>query len=132
MGSSFAFCDVRALYLSLEKSAKLVLRASSITTSGAKVIGYDIPYALHLYDETRRYFLQRVQRQLSHDQLDLKYVAEAGDETEALRRYRETFTINWWMLEHDVDARWQEVECQERHRRLKPVEDLELKFANRL
>lgn len=51
------------------------------------------------------------------DKLDTAYVAAAGsDEKEWIRRYRERFTINWWILEHDVDAKWQEIETMERHK----------------
>lgn len=51
------------------------------------------------------------------DKLDTAYVSAAGsDEKEWIRRYRERFTINWWILEHDVDAKWQEIEAMERHK----------------
>lgn len=78
--------------------------------------GYNLPYALHLYNETRRQFLRRAEQQLAYDKKDVQYCAEAiGDYAEYVRRYRETFTINWWLLEHDVDAKFQEVEARERH-----------------
>jgi salicylate hydroxylase len=145
-GSSFAFSDVWALYRSLWRAhtAKLPTdaslpattsysRSSSVpsasssstslsSTTSSRVdliklsIPYNIPYALHLYNETRAGFLQRVERQLAYDRMDLSYVKAAeDDEQEYIRRYRERFTINWWLLEHDVDAKWQEVEAQERH-----------------
>lgn len=76
-----------------------------------------MPYALRLYNETRRHFLARVEEQIKMDKLDTAYVAAAGsDEKEWIRRYRERFTINWWILEHDVDAKWQEIETMERHK----------------
>ncbi|CAK7223394.1 hypothetical protein SCUCBS95973_005163 [Sporothrix curviconia] len=111
-GCSFAFGDVRALYLSL-------WRAHNMPSSTSDT-AYDVPYALHLYNETRRHFLHRVERQIQMDKVDQAYVAAAGDDgpendAEWIRRYRERFTINWWLLEHDVDARWQEVEAMERH-----------------
>jgi hypothetical protein len=78
---------------------------------------YDVPYSLYLYNETRRYFLQRVKKQMDNDRLDGAYIAGAGDnENEWIQRYRERFTINWWLLEHDVDEKWQEVEADARHR----------------
>ncbi|KAK4937279.1 hypothetical protein LTR10_022036 [Elasticomyces elasticus] len=111
-GCSFAFSDVRALYLSLWRTHQ-----SSSTSSEATTALYDVPYALRLYDETRRHFLARVEEQIKLDKLDTGYVAAAGsDEKEWIRRYRERFTINWWILEHDVDAKWQEVEAMERHK----------------
>jgi salicylate hydroxylase len=76
---------------------------------------YDIPYSLHLYNETRKYLLQRVEKQIAYDRLDTAYIAAAGTEDEWIRRYRERFTINWFILEDEVDARWQEVEAEERH-----------------
>ncbi|CAK7208957.1 hypothetical protein SEUCBS140593_000331 [Sporothrix eucalyptigena] len=111
-GYSFAFGDVRALYLSLWCSHNM--------TGSTSDTAYDVPYALHLYNETRRQFLHRVEKQIQMDKVDLAYVAAAGDadpenDAEWIRRYRERFTINWWLLEHDVDARWQEVEAMERH-----------------
>jgi salicylate hydroxylase len=75
-----------------------------------------VPYALHLFNETRKDFLHRVERQISADKVDTAYVAAAEDDKEYIKRYRERFTINWWLLEHDVDAKWQEVEAMERHR----------------
>ncbi len=54
---------------------------------------------------------------MGYDRLDSAYIAGAGDdEKEWVRRYREKFTINWWLLDHDVDEKWQEVECEERYR----------------
>jgi hypothetical protein len=48
---------------------------------------------------------------MDNDRLDGTYIAGAGDDdNEWIRRYRERFTINWWLLEHDVDEKWQEVE----------------------
>ena len=87
-GCSFAFGDVRALYLSL-------WRTHAPNASAADASAYDIPYALHLYNETRRYFLQRVEQQTKMDKVDIAYVAAALDEQEWIRRYRERFTINW-------------------------------------
>ncbi|KAI1626798.1 salicylate hydroxylase [Exophiala viscosa] len=111
-GCSFAFSDVRALCLSLWRTHQ-----SSSTISEASTAPYDVPYALRLYNETRRHFLARVEEQIKLDKLDTAYVAAAGsDEKEWIRRYRERFTINWWILEHDVDAKWQEVEAMERHK----------------
>lgn len=53
---------------------------------------------------------------MANDRLDGAYIAGAGnDEREWIKRYRERFTINWWLLEHDVDEKWQEVEADERH-----------------
>ncbi|KAJ9138230.1 Salicylate hydroxylase [Pleurostoma richardsiae] len=135
-GCAFAFSDVWALYRSLHRThasrppSMASPNASSSTppssrdaspkrsaTPGTAPVAYSIPYALHLYDETRRHFLQRAEKQVSLDKLDIEYCAKAIDDyDEYVRRYRETFTINWWLLEHDVDARWQEVEAEERHR----------------
>jgi salicylate hydroxylase len=132
MGCALAFCDVWALHRSLHRAhssrlptdaspSSLAALKSTISSTASSPLNsqqrhYDIPYALHLYNETRRYFLQRVQKQLTYDREDIEYCTEAiGDYDEYVQRYRETFTINWWMLEHDVDARWQEVEAEERH-----------------
>jgi salicylate hydroxylase len=105
-GCSFAFADVRALYLSLWRTYK----PKPLSYSNTKT-HYDVPYSLHLYNETRRYYLQRVKKQMDNDRLDGTYIAGAGDDdNEWIRRYRERCTINWWLLEHDVDEKWQEVE----------------------
>jgi hypothetical protein len=88
---------------------------------------YNVPYALHLYNESRKHFLQRVESQISADKVDTAYLLDAGDDdAEYIRRYREKFTINWWLLEHDVDARWQEVEAMERHKY--KIQDAEVKI----
>lgn len=60
-------------------------------------------------------FLKRVESQLFNDKLDGAYVSAACDEEEWIRRWKKKFTINWWILEHDVDVKWQEVEAQERY-----------------
>jgi hypothetical protein len=52
---------------------------------------------------------------MDNDRLDGAYIAGAG-ENEEIRRYREIFTINWWLLEHYIDEKWQEVEADARHR----------------
>jgi salicylate hydroxylase len=110
VGSSLALADVRALYLSLWRTH------NPRHHPGSSSPPYDIPYALHLFNETRRYCLQRVERQIAYDRLDTQYIAAAGDdEQEWIRRYRERFTINWFILEDEVDAKWQEVEAEERH-----------------
>jgi len=108
-GCSFAFADVRALYLSLQRTYN-----SKPNVDSFKPL-YNVSYALHLYNETRMPFLKRVESQLGNDKLDAAYVAAACDEEEWIRRWKKKFTINWWILEHDVDAKWQEVEAQERH-----------------
>ncbi len=99
---------MRALFLSLWRAH-----------TPASPAAYNLPYALHLYNETRRHFLARVEQQIQMDKLDIAYLAAAGsrpeDDAEAIRRYRERFNVNWWILEHDVDARWQEVEAHARH-----------------
>lgn len=108
-GSAFCFSDVWALYRSLQ-------RTYSFQSPSKPPTGYDVPYALHLFDETRRHFLLRVERQFEYDRLDGLYVSEAMDDDEEFaRRYRERYTLIWWILEHDVDAKWQEVEAEERH-----------------
>ncbi|OAA63689.1 Salicylate hydroxylase (Salicylate 1-monooxygenase) [Niveomyces insectorum RCEF 264] len=110
VGSSLAFADVRALYLSLWRSY------NSQGPANPAAPPYDIPYALHLYNETRSALLQRVERQIRYDHQDAAYIAAAGDdEEEWIRRYRERFTINWFILEDEVDAKWQDVEAEERH-----------------
>lgn len=131
-GSAFAFSDAWALYRSLYRThasrpatiASPINAATSIRPCSAgtstcpeiRPVAYNVPYALHLYNETRRHFLKRVENQISLDKLDIEYCAQAIDDyDEYVRRYRETFTINWWLLEHDVDAQFQEVEAQERH-----------------
>jgi salicylate hydroxylase len=135
MGSAFAFGDVLALYRSLHRAH--ASRPPTIATqsrysgqsdrstppctprpagSAPSMDTYNIPYALHLYNETRRHFLQRVERQLGYDKLDVAYCMEVIDDyDEYVKRYRETFTVNFWLLEHDVDARWQEVEAEARY-----------------
>jgi salicylate hydroxylase len=135
-GCAFAFSDVWALYRSLHRThvsrpptdaspnAAQPTPPPSRTASpklsdgpALRQVGYNVPYALRLYNETRRHFLQRVQKQLSLDKLDIKYCEEAiNDYDEYVHRYRETFTMNWWLLEHDVDARFQEVEAEERYK----------------
>lgn len=105
-GSAFCFADVWTLYRSLNRAYK-----------DTDMVPYNIPYALNLYNESRRHFLQRVERQFDYDRIDSKYVTEAlDDHNEFVRRYRERHTLIWWILEHDADARWQEVEAEERHR----------------
>jgi salicylate hydroxylase len=114
-GCAFAFSDVWALYRSLQRThvsrpptdappneahpTPPPSRTASPKPPGNQEmgqVGYDVPYALHLYNETRRHFLQRVQKQLSLDKLDIRYCEEAIDDWEEyVRRYRETFTINW-------------------------------------
>ncbi|KAH8810762.1 salicylate hydroxylase [Xylogone sp. PMI_703] len=124
-GCSFAFADVRALYLSLWRT----YNTKPYTKSNFKV-RYNVPYALHLYNETRIHFLKRVKKQMANDRLDSAYIAGSGDDdAEWIRRYREVFTLNWWLLEHDVDERWQEVEAEERHHWITPEDE---KAAKRL
>jgi len=108
-GCSFAFADVRALFLSLQRTYN-----TKAKTDFSK-LPYNIPYALHLYNQTRMPFLKCVESQLENDRLDSAYVAAACNEEEWIRRWKKKFTINWWILEHDVDAKWQEVEAQERY-----------------
>ncbi|RDW59217.1 hypothetical protein BP5796_12141 [Coleophoma crateriformis] len=108
-GCSFAFADVQALYLSLQRTY-----GYNADDDYSKPL-YNVPYALHLYKETRMPFLKRVESQLGNDKLDAAYVATASNEKEWIRRWKKKFTINWWILEHDVDAKWQEVEAEERH-----------------
>ena len=113
-GSAFCFADVWALYRSLQRTS---IFRPQLTTVARSSIPYDVPYALYLFDETRRYFLQRVERQFEYDRLDGQYVSEAlNDDREFVRRYRERHTLIWWILEHDVDATWQQVEAEQRHR----------------
>jgi hypothetical protein len=103
---------VRALYLSLWPTYTSRQESNSKITQA-----YDVPYALHLYNETRTYFLKRVKKQMDNDRLDGAYIAGAGlDENEWILRYRVRFTINWRLLEHDVGERWKEVEADLRHR----------------
>ncbi|KAH8693841.1 hypothetical protein BGW36DRAFT_300332 [Talaromyces proteolyticus] len=110
-GSAFAFADVWTLYRSLHRTYRTRPKPMD-----ADKVPYNIPYALHLFNETRRHFLQRVERQFDYDKIDTKYVSEAlGDEEEFVYRYRERYTSTSWILEHDPDARWQEVEAEERH-----------------
>lgn len=53
---------------------------------------------------------------MDNDRLDGGNMAGEGDnENEWIRRYRERFTANWWLLEHDVDEKWHEVEADERY-----------------
>ncbi len=87
--------------------------------------GYDVAYALHLFNETRRHYLLRVEQQFGYDRLDGSYVFEAADghdDEEFVRRYQERYATNWWILEYDVDQRWQEVEAEERHRHQRTVQ----------
>lgn len=75
---------------------------------------YDVAYALHLYNESRVHFLRRVEKQIQLDKLDNAYIAAADGHDEWVRRYKERFTINWWLLEHDAEAEWQKVESEQR------------------
>ncbi|KAH8879474.1 FAD/NAD(P)-binding domain-containing protein, partial [Thozetella sp. PMI_491] len=121
-GSAFCFADVWALYRSLHRThtSRLPTIASNLSpgaripppgrATGDGAVEYNVPYALNLFNETRRHFLQRVERQFEYDRADTAYIIEAIDEDdEFVRRYQERYTVNWWILEHDVDARWQEV-----------------------
>lgn len=126
-GSAFSFGDVWALYRSLHRahsSRPPTIASAGAATALAKELvpesdgppPYDVPYALHLYNETRRHFLQRVERQFVYDRRDIAYCVEAIDDyAEYVKRFKERYTVNWWLLEHDVDARWQEAEAEERH-----------------
>ncbi|OKL63770.1 hypothetical protein UA08_00695 [Talaromyces atroroseus] len=106
-GSAFCFADVWALYRSLHR-----------TCQGKET--YNIPHALQLFNESRRHFLQRVERQFDYDKMDTKYVNEAVDDhDEFTKRYRERYTLISWILEHDPELWWQEVEAEERHRNIR-------------
>ncbi|KIW33245.1 uncharacterized protein PV07_00111 [Cladophialophora immunda] len=109
-GCSFAFNDVWCLYRSLGSAHD--------PRSSPRVVPYHVPYALHLYNESRVHFLHRVERQIQMDKRDYSYIRAAGDDhQEWVRRYKERFTINWWLLEHDAEAEWQMVESEVRFRR---------------
>lgn len=110
-GSAFCFADVWTLYRSLNRT---YMNPSTLQTDE---VPYNIPYALHLFNESRRHFLHRVEQQFDYDKLDTQYVSEAiEDDTEFGRRYRERYTPISWILEHDPEARWQQVEAAERHK----------------
>ncbi|KAH6673996.1 salicylate hydroxylase [Plectosphaerella plurivora] len=93
-GATFGFGDVWALYRSL-----LAFHHNT----------YDVAAALDLFNRTRRPFLARVERQMSFDRKNGAYIASALDEESWIARWRERFSPNWWMLEHDVEAEWQKV-----------------------
>jgi salicylate hydroxylase len=76
-----------------------------------------MPAALDLFNRTRRPFLERVERQLSYDRKTAAYIAAAPDEETWIARWRERFSPNWWMLEHDVEAEWQKVYSEVLHER---------------
>lgn len=93
-GATFGFGDVWALYRSL-----LAFHRHD----------YDVVAALDLFNRTRRPFLARVEQQISFDRKNGAYIASAPDEESWIARWRERFSPNWWMLEHDVEAEWQKV-----------------------
>ncbi|KAJ9138242.1 Salicylate hydroxylase [Pleurostoma richardsiae] len=107
-GATFGFGDVWALYRSLLRSVGNGENDSS---------GYDIPRALSMFNRIRRPFLERVEKQLQLDKKNSEYIAATQDERQWTDRWKERFSMNWWMLEHDVEAECQKVEAEVYHDR---------------
>lgn len=98
-------CDAWALYRSLAAARRVQTVATGHT--------YDLPQALRLFNETRRHFLHRVERQMSIDRIDAAFVAEASDrEEEWIRRFKDRASLNHWLTEHDVELEFQNVQAQ--------------------
>jgi salicylate hydroxylase len=116
-GAAMGFCDGWALYRALQGTRRRVgTQASSVVAA----TGYDVPAALHVFEETRLPYLLRVERQIAFDAQDKQYVAEAGngDSEEWVARLKETAGLfNQWLTEHDVELEVQKALMSwDRHR----------------
>jgi salicylate hydroxylase len=110
------YADCWALFRSLEQSYKRPKpNAPSIEESSVPPHLYDLPRALRLYNETRRHFLGRVELQMTLDRNESAYLAEAEDEEEWIRRFKERHSNQIWLTEHDVEAEFQKTLAGEAH-----------------
>lgn len=100
-GAAMGFCDGWALYRSLEGTRR---RPGTQASAVVAETGYDVSSALRVFEETRLPYLMRVERQMSLDVEDAKYVAVAADDdAEWIARVKETGLQNQWLTEHDVE-----------------------------
>ena len=95
-GTTVGFGDCWALMRALSHTPTI--------SSDPALTTYDLPRALHLYNESRRHFLARFQAALVREGENVAYISAAGDEGPGWQgRYRERFAPVWWLTEHDVE-----------------------------
>jgi hypothetical protein len=100
-GAAFAFGDAWALYRSISH----IISKPGSRPSRSQLISQ----ALYLFDETRRYFLARVYKQMKIDAEDAAYALAAATDEERMARWKERLTEQHWMLEHNVDDAFERV-----------------------
>ncbi|KAK6455120.1 salicylate hydroxylase [Scheffersomyces xylosifermentans] len=107
-GASFGFSDAWALYRSLqETSSNHWVRAATVANK------YNIKLALFLFNETRRYFLQRVEKQIAIDaEVGRDHLSKAKDDKEWTDKYLIVRSGGEWMRSHNVELEYQKVRDQ--------------------
>ncbi|KAG7893850.1 hypothetical protein KL908_002904 [Ogataea polymorpha] len=105
VGSSMGFDDIWALYRALsETSTKFTNGDPDQQTK------YNLPLSLFLFNETRKHFLQRVERQTFIDsEVKKKYLNLAKDDADWQRRLLNSLGGLDWVKEHNVELEYQKV-----------------------
>ncbi|KAI0460724.1 hypothetical protein LJB42_002440 [Komagataella kurtzmanii] len=103
-GAQFGFGDVWALYRSLQETV-----CDAYVDTGLPA-DHDLHRALFLFNETRRHFLARVEKQLGYDADTYKsYISTARNDKEWRARFRQVESPLEWMRENKVEADFQRV-----------------------
>ncbi|CAH2450339.1 Putative salicylate hydroxylase [Komagataella phaffii CBS 7435] len=98
-GAQFGFGDVWALYRPLQETV------SDAYVDTGLLADYDLHRALFLFNETRRHFLARVEKQLGYDADTYKsYFSTARNDKEWRARFRQVESPLEWMRENNVEA----------------------------
>lgn len=106
-GAAMGFDDVWALYKALEENSNL--KEVKIADGDLSNVAYNLQKSLYLFNETRKYFLARVERQIDidHDIL-CKYVHKATTENDWKIRIKRFLDGLSWIREHNVKLEFQQ------------------------
>ncbi|EAZ62777.1 Salicylate hydroxylase (Salicylate 1-monooxygenase) [Scheffersomyces stipitis CBS 6054] len=106
-GASFGFSDVWALYRALQETSSNYWIKNNTPT-----FKYNAKLALFLFNETRRYFLQRVEQQVSIDSQVKRENLTEIDDKEWTDRYLIVRAGGDWIRSHNVELEFQKVRDQ--------------------